>query len=73
MKVSPYVQNVGRKGISEQYFLEAKASHELTVSVSLLVGQSVHQRFLAMKVLYGPIWSPTVPYCSLWSCMVIDV
>ena len=61
-------------------FLEVRASHELTVSVT----QSLQQSFLALKVyidlfcplwscivLYGPLFSRTVPFGTEWSCMLV--
>ena len=56
-------------------FLEARASHELTVSVTPSVRPSVRPSGFSNEVLIslvnGPVWSPMVFYGPIWARMVL--
>ena len=49
---------------SKQFFLEARASHELTMSVS-------PSEIFSNEVLHGPVWISTVLYSPVYSCIFL--
>ena len=53
--------------IDRKMFLEARASHELTMSVT---PSEVFSNEVLTSLVNGPVWSFMMPYGLIWSSMV---